>query len=73
MSVVRCLTHLRRASSLPAVSTTESCHPDYDTVAQQIKANGDTTLELRRALATKVYLRTAEYDAMQIVDDIIQV
>jgi phosphoribosylaminoimidazolecarboxamide formyltransferase/IMP cyclohydrolase len=36
---------------------------DYETVAAQIKANGDTTLELRRALATKVYLRTAEYDA----------
>ena len=36
---------------------------DYAAVAQQIKANGETTLELRRQLATKVYARTAEYDA----------
>ncbi len=36
---------------------------DYDAVAAQIQANGDTTLELRRALAAKVYARTAEYDA----------
>jgi phosphoribosylaminoimidazolecarboxamide formyltransferase/IMP cyclohydrolase len=36
---------------------------DYAEVAQQIKAEGETTLELRRQLATKVYLRTAEYDA----------
>ena len=36
---------------------------DYEAVAEQIKANGDTTLQLRRQLATKVYARTAEYDA----------
>jgi phosphoribosylaminoimidazolecarboxamide formyltransferase/IMP cyclohydrolase len=36
---------------------------DYEAVAAQIKANGETTLELRRQLATKVYARTAEYDA----------
>ncbi|SVC85538.1 uncharacterized protein METZ01_LOCUS338392, partial [marine metagenome] len=34
---------------------------DYAEVAQQIRADGETTLELRRQLATKVYLRTAEY------------
>jgi len=36
---------------------------DYDAVAEQIQATGDTTLEMRRQLATKVYARTAEYDA----------
>lgn len=36
---------------------------DYGTVADQIKASGRTTLELRRALAAKVYARTAAYDA----------
>src|SRR5260221_7373268 len=36
---------------------------DYASVAEQIKANGDTTLELRRSLAAKVYARTAAYDA----------
>ena len=36
---------------------------DYGAVAQQIKSDGETTLELRRTLAAKVYARTAEYDA----------
>ncbi len=36
---------------------------DYDGVAQQLRENGETTLELRRRLATKVYARTAAYDA----------
>ncbi|MBC8326862.1 MAG: bifunctional phosphoribosylaminoimidazolecarboxamide formyltransferase/IMP cyclohydrolase [Verrucomicrobia subdivision 3 bacterium] len=36
---------------------------DYDVVAAQIKSDGNTTLELRRTLAAKVYARTAEYDA----------
>jgi phosphoribosylaminoimidazolecarboxamide formyltransferase/IMP cyclohydrolase len=36
---------------------------DYAEVADQIKANGDTTLELRRKLAVKVFARTAAYDA----------
>lgn len=36
---------------------------DYAIVAEQIKANGATTLELRRRLAAKVYARTAAYDA----------
>jgi phosphoribosylaminoimidazolecarboxamide formyltransferase / IMP cyclohydrolase len=35
---------------------------DYDEVAKQISANGDTTLELRRKLAAKVFARTAAYD-----------
>jgi phosphoribosylaminoimidazolecarboxamide formyltransferase/IMP cyclohydrolase len=36
---------------------------DYAVVADQIKATGNTTLELRRTLAAKVYARTAAYDA----------
>src|ERR1039457_5630777 len=35
---------------------------DYAEVAEQISANGDTTLELRRKLAAKVFARTAAYD-----------
>jgi phosphoribosylaminoimidazolecarboxamide formyltransferase/IMP cyclohydrolase len=36
---------------------------DYESVAEQVKANGCTTLELRRQLAAKVFARTAAYDA----------
>jgi phosphoribosylaminoimidazolecarboxamide formyltransferase/IMP cyclohydrolase len=36
---------------------------DYAEVAEQISANGNTTLELRRQLAAKVFARTAAYDA----------
>ncbi len=36
---------------------------DYAEVAEQIKAKGETTLELRRKLCAKVYARTAAYDA----------
>lgn len=36
---------------------------DYAEVAEQISATGNTTLELRRKLAAKVYARTAAYDA----------
>jgi phosphoribosylaminoimidazolecarboxamide formyltransferase/IMP cyclohydrolase len=35
---------------------------DYDEVAKQISENGNTTLELRRQLAAKVFARTAVYD-----------
>ena len=35
---------------------------DYAEVAKQISAGGDTTLELRRQLAAKVFARTAAYD-----------
>ena len=35
---------------------------DYGRVAGQISTNGETTLELRRELAVKVYSRTAAYD-----------
>jgi phosphoribosylaminoimidazolecarboxamide formyltransferase / IMP cyclohydrolase len=36
---------------------------DYAVVAAQIKSGGNTTLELRRKLAAKVFARTAAYDA----------
>ena len=36
---------------------------DYAVVAEQIGATGNTTLELRRRLAAKVFARTAAYDA----------
>jgi phosphoribosylaminoimidazolecarboxamide formyltransferase/IMP cyclohydrolase len=35
---------------------------DYAEIAAQIKVNGNTTLELRRKLAAKVFARTAAYD-----------
>src|SRR5438128_2119801 len=35
---------------------------DYEAVAQQIRETGETTLELRRKLAAKVFARTAAYD-----------
>src|SRR6266404_5795847 len=36
---------------------------DYAVVSEQIKETGNTTLELRRRLAAKVFARTAAYDA----------
>ena len=36
---------------------------DYAVVAEEIKASGNTTLELRRKLAAKVFARTAAYDS----------
>jgi phosphoribosylaminoimidazolecarboxamide formyltransferase/IMP cyclohydrolase len=36
---------------------------DYEQVAAQIKAKGDTTVELRRKLAARVFARTSAYDA----------
>ena len=36
---------------------------DYEEVARAIETGGETTLELRRRLAAKVYARTAAYDA----------
>jgi len=35
---------------------------DYARVGEQVAATGETTLELRRQLATKVFARTAAYD-----------
>ncbi|MBI1840052.1 MAG: bifunctional phosphoribosylaminoimidazolecarboxamide formyltransferase/IMP cyclohydrolase [Verrucomicrobia bacterium] len=36
---------------------------DYELIAAELKASGDTTLATRRRLAAKVYARTAAYDA----------
>jgi len=36
---------------------------DYSEIAAQVQAEGNTTLELRRRLAAKVYARTSAYDA----------
>jgi phosphoribosylaminoimidazolecarboxamide formyltransferase / IMP cyclohydrolase len=36
---------------------------DYAAVAEQIRENGDTSVQFRRELAAKVYARTARYDA----------
>ena len=36
---------------------------DYNTVIEEIKVNGDTTLETRTRLAAKVFRHTASYDA----------
>jgi phosphoribosylaminoimidazolecarboxamide formyltransferase / IMP cyclohydrolase len=36
---------------------------DYEAVGDQIKRTGETSLELRRKLAAKVYARTSAYDA----------
>ncbi|MCX6871650.1 MAG: bifunctional phosphoribosylaminoimidazolecarboxamide formyltransferase/IMP cyclohydrolase, partial [Verrucomicrobia bacterium] len=36
---------------------------DYGIVSEQVAAAGETTLELRRTLAAKVFARTAAYDA----------
>lgn len=41
------------------------CDPaDYDTVLEEIEANGETTPETREKLAAKVFRHTARYDAM---------
>ena len=37
---------------------------DYELVAEQVKTSGETTLELRRKLAAKVYARTSAYDGL---------
>ncbi len=36
---------------------------DYDVVSSQIRDSGNTTLDLRRRLAAKVYARTSAYDS----------
>lgn len=41
------------------------CDPaDYGTVLEEIRANGETSLETREKLAAKVFRHTARYDAM---------
>ncbi len=54
---------LRSASKNHASVTVVVDPADYAEVAAQVKAHGETTLELRRKLAAKVFARTAAYDA----------
>jgi phosphoribosylaminoimidazolecarboxamide formyltransferase/IMP cyclohydrolase len=53
-----------RSAAKNHVSVTVVTDPaDYAEVARQIQAAGETTLELRRRLAARVFARTAAYDA----------
>ncbi len=54
---------LRSAAKNHVAVTVVTDPADYPEVLAQIRAHGDTTLELRRRLAAKVYARTAAYDA----------
>ncbi|HYV27887.1 MAG TPA: bifunctional phosphoribosylaminoimidazolecarboxamide formyltransferase/IMP cyclohydrolase, partial [Candidatus Eisenbacteria bacterium] len=54
---------LRSAAKNHASVTVVTDPRDYDEVAAQIRANGNTTLALRQKLAARVYARTSEYDA----------
>lgn len=49
------------AKNHDSVTVVTDCK-DYLEVARQIQASGNTTLELRRKLAAKVFARTAAYD-----------
>ncbi|UQZ89066.1 IMP cyclohydrolase [Deltaproteobacteria bacterium Smac51] len=54
---------LLRASAKNFASVTVICDSaDYSKVIDELKANGETTLETRKYLAQKVYQRTSEYD-----------
>jgi phosphoribosylaminoimidazolecarboxamide formyltransferase / IMP cyclohydrolase len=53
---------LRSAAKNHEFVTVVTDPADYETVAAQIEAAGNTTLELRRRLAAKVFARTAAYD-----------
>jgi phosphoribosylaminoimidazolecarboxamide formyltransferase/IMP cyclohydrolase len=53
---------LRSAAKNHASVTVIVDPADYAEVGKQISADGDTTLELRRKLAAKVFARTAAYD-----------
>jgi phosphoribosylaminoimidazolecarboxamide formyltransferase/IMP cyclohydrolase len=54
---------LRSAAKNHEAVTVVTDPADYAEVADQVLAGGQTTLELRRRLAAKVYARTAAYDA----------
>jgi phosphoribosylaminoimidazolecarboxamide formyltransferase/IMP cyclohydrolase len=54
---------LRSASKNHESVTVVTDPADYATVISQIKATGNTTLELRRKLAARVFARTSAYDA----------
>ena len=55
---------LRSAAKNHAYVTVVTDADDYEEVMAQIAADGNTTLELRRKLAAKVFRHTAAYDAL---------
>ncbi|MCP5519149.1 MAG: bifunctional phosphoribosylaminoimidazolecarboxamide formyltransferase/IMP cyclohydrolase [Verrucomicrobiales bacterium] len=55
---------LRSAAKNHAFVTVVTDPSDYDEVAGQIEATGETTLATRRRLAARVYARTAAYDGL---------
>ncbi|OUQ90000.1 bifunctional phosphoribosylaminoimidazolecarboxamide formyltransferase/IMP cyclohydrolase [Brevibacillus brevis] len=57
-------TMLRSAAKNHAFVSVVVDAADYEKVAEEIEANGDTTLETRRKLAAKVFRHTAAYDAL---------
>lgn len=57
-------TMLRSAAKNHAFVSVVVDAADYETVASEIEANQDTTLETRRKLAAKVFRHTAAYDAL---------
>jgi phosphoribosylaminoimidazolecarboxamide formyltransferase / IMP cyclohydrolase len=54
---------LRSAAKNFASVTVVSDPSDYEKVAQQLEGNGETSLEFRTELATKVFIHTSQYDA----------
>jgi phosphoribosylaminoimidazolecarboxamide formyltransferase/IMP cyclohydrolase len=57
-------TMLRSAAKNHAFVTVVVDANDYNEVAEQMAANGDTELETRKRLAAKVFRHTASYDAL---------
>ena len=55
-------TLLRSAAKNFAHVTVVCDSDDYDRVLSEVEANGDTSMELRRELAAKVFERTTRYD-----------
>jgi phosphoribosylaminoimidazolecarboxamide formyltransferase/IMP cyclohydrolase len=56
-------TLLRSAAKNHAHVTVVTDPTDYDAVMQELQSNGATSPDLRKSLATKVFLHTAAYDA----------
>lgn len=57
-------TMLRSAAKNHAFVSVVVDAQDYEKVAEEIEASGDTSLETRRRLAAKVFRHTAAYDAL---------
>lgn len=56
---------LLRSAAKNHDSVTVLCDPaDYDRVIDALKSNGETSIDLRRELAAKVFVHTAGYDAL---------